>query len=338
MPSSLSKDLLDTALTAVGEACLVARHVQQQIEPAKSLQKSDNSPVTVADFAAQAIVAQRLASLLGPVPIVGEENSCVLRHSEPAMREAVIQAVRLTWEKATEDEMLQAIDTGLHNGSAHAYWTLDPIDGTKGFLRGGQYAISLAYIDHGEVVLGVMGCPNLSVDFARPFSDPDPIGLIYFATRGEGAWVTQANDPHGQPQAVKPAPSDPQMPLRICESVEPGHSKHDATAQVIAALGACSRPLRLDSQCKYAIVARGQADAYLRLPTRADYIENIWDHAAGMLIAVEAGVVVTDIDGLPLDFSHGRGLSRNRGIVCASPRYHGRIIEAIKQLGIARPT
>ncbi len=70
---------------------------------------------------------------------------------------------------------------------------------------------------------------------------------------------------------------------------------------------------------------------------RADYIENIWDHAAGMLIAIEAGVIVTDIDDLPLDFSQGRGLSRNRGVVCASPRCHGRIIEAIKRLGVAEP-
>jgi 3'(2'), 5'-bisphosphate nucleotidase len=41
------------------------------------------------------------------------------------------------------------------------YWTLDPIDGTKGFLRGDQYAIALALVEHGEVVLGVLGCPNL---------------------------------------------------------------------------------------------------------------------------------------------------------------------------------
>ncbi len=334
---SLGKNLLDTALTAVGEACCVARHIQQQIEGTKSLQKADQSPVTVADFAVQAVVAQRLASSLGPVPIVGEENSSILRHSQQAMREAVVQAVRLIWKEATEEQALQAIDTGLHNASAIAYWALDPIDGTKGFLRGGQYAISLAYIDHGEVVVGVMGCPNLSADFTRPFSDPDPTGLLYFATRGGGAWVTEAHAPHGQPRPVKPVPAEPYIPLRICESVEPGHSKHDATARVIGLLGACSPPLRLDSQCKYAIVARGQADAYLRLPTRADYIENIWDHAAGMLIAIEAGVIVTDIDDLPLDFSQGRGLSRNRGIVCASSGYHGRIIEAIKQLGIAEP-
>ena len=93
--------------------------------------------------------------------------------------------------------------------------------------------------------------------------------------------------------------------------------------------GGAGTSARLDSQCKYAVVARGQADAYLRLPTRADYVENIWDHAAGMLVAQEAGAEITDIDGRPLDFSCGKGLSRNRGIICASPPFHARIVEAI---------
>jgi 3'(2'), 5'-bisphosphate nucleotidase len=83
------------------------------------------------------------------------------------------------------------------------------------------------------------------------------------------------------------------------------------------------------SQCKYAVVARGQAHAYLRLPTKAGYVERIWDHAAGSLVATEAGALVTDIDGKPLDFSHGRGLETNRGIVAASAALHPRLIEAI---------
>ena len=95
-----------------------------------------------------------------------------------------------------------------------------------------------------------------------------------------------------------------------------------------------AKPIRIDSQCKYAVVARGQADAYLRLPTRPDYVENIWDHAAGMLIATEAGATVSDIQGRPLDFSCGAGLRRNRGIVCAAPEYHTAIVRAIGELGL----
>jgi 3'(2'), 5'-bisphosphate nucleotidase len=99
-------------------------------------------------------------------------------------------------------------------------------------------------------------------------------------------------------------------------------------------LGAASIPMRLDSQCKYALVARGQADAYLRLPTGKPYVEKIWDHAAGMIIAQEAGAIVTDIAGVPLDFGRGRRLEGNRGVVCAARGLHEPLIHAIERLGI----
>ena len=102
---------------------------------------------------------------------------------------------------------------------------------------------------------------------------------------------------------------------RFCESVESGHSAHDESAAVAARLGIAAAPLRLDSQAKYGVVARGEADAYLRLPTRAEYREKIWDHAAGVLIVEEAGGTVTDITGRPLEFTHGRELAVNRGVI-----------------------
>ena len=73
----------------------------------------------------------------------------------------------------------------------------------------------------------------------------------------------------------------------------------------------------------------------LRMPTSADYREKIWDHAAGMLIALEAGAEVTDIHGRRLDFTHGQRLEENRGIICATEDLHGKIISAIDELGIA---
>ncbi len=322
--------LLATAHTAVAEAMGVARVIQGRIKESPGLVKSDRSPVTVADFAVQALICLHLRATLGEFLLVGEEGTGLLRsEAGAAVRDAVVTAVRIVWPEITPDEVLTAIDAGAHDAMAPTYWTLDPIDGTKGFLRGGQYAISLAFIDDGEVTVGVMGCPNLSPDFDRSFADPDPVGLLYYASRGGGAWASAPDGVASGGTAVRCGISE--GPIRVCESVESGHSKQDVTARVIAALGGgAGTPARLDSQCKYAVVARGQADAYLRLPTRADYVENIWDHAAGMLVAQEAGAEITDLDGRPLDFSCGTGLSRNRGIVCASPRFHARILEAIQ--------
>jgi 3'(2'), 5'-bisphosphate nucleotidase len=93
--------------------------------------------------------------------------------------------------------------------------------------------------------------------------------------------------------------------------------------------------VQLDSQAKYAVVARRQADAYLRMPTRPGYVERIWDHAAGWLIAREAGARVTDIRGAELDFGRGRGLEANTGVIAAEPALHARLLHAIAELGLA---
>jgi 3'(2'), 5'-bisphosphate nucleotidase len=123
--------------------------------------------------------------------------------------------------------------------------------------------------------------------------------------------------------------------VRFCESVESGHSAHGDAAAVAGRLGITSPPLRMDSQAKYAVVARGDADIYLRLPTSADYREKIWDHAAGALIVAEAGGAVTDIQGRPLEFHHGRELVANRGVIVTNGRLHECVLGAVRDLGIA---
>ncbi len=94
-------------------------------------------------------------------------------------------------------------------------------------------------------------------------------------------------------------------------------------------LGIRSEPYRIDSQCKYAAVARNDASIYLRLPTRKDYQEKIWDHAAGKLVVECAGGKVTDVDGKPLDFGRGRTLADNRGVVATCGAIHDEVIAAV---------
>ena len=327
---------LRTAVNIVADACRVARAVQRNLEKVRKITKDDRSPVTVADFAVQAMVQLGLALREDRPLIVGEERAGALRDPEQRpVLDAVAEAVHAWREHITTDEVLTAIDACDHDGSGEAYWTLDPIDGTKGFLRGQQYAIALARIEAGRVTLAVMGCPNLSIDQSASVAEADAQGTLYIATAGGGAWELPANKPAAQPERVKVAQLGPTQRIRACESVEAAHSKQSDTARILEELGGAGEPVRLDSQCKYAVVARGQADAYLRLPTKKDYVEKIWDHAAGMLIATEAGAVVTDVTGAELDFTQGRTLQANRGIICAVPDIHPRIIDAIDRLGIA---
>jgi len=332
--------LCHAGVEAVTLASAVCREVQASLDELKAITKDDKSPVTVADFAAQAIVAKVLSDQLGSdVILVGEEDSKWLRQDDHAThRQATLAAVQTVWEDATEKDMLDAIDIGAGDTHHAGYWTLDPVDGTKGFLRNQQYAIALAYVERGTPVVGVMGCPNLPSDFSAPLDVPDPHGCRYAAIKGDGVYAHAADDRGEKPIEITRLDHVEGEPISVCASVEKAHSNVNDTDRILEYLaerGTPSRePTRLDSQAKYAVTGRGQADAYLRLPTRPGYVERIWDHAAGSLVATEAGCFVTDIFGNALDFSHGRGLEKNKGVICAPPRVHGLVIGAIEALGI----
>ncbi len=332
--------MLEAARAAVTKASAVCRQVQSALDQVRSITKDDKSPVTVADFASQAIVAHELSERLGEVVLVAEESSAFLREDEhSAHLEATLAAVREVWPEADEDSMLEAIDMGASDTHHLGFWTLDPIDGTKGFLRNQQYAVALAFVESGIPAVGVMGCPNLPRDLSEPLDVPDPEGCLYMAIRGEGVWEASANDPDETPIRITRLDHAEGDEICVCASVEKAHTDLGAVGKVLDLLRDkhgenVGEPVRLDSQCKYAVVARGQADAYLRLPTRPGYVERIWDHAAGSLIAAQSGAAVTDIFGHDLDFSCGRGLEKNKGVICAPPRLHGLLIGAIEELGI----
>lgn len=205
------------------------------------------------------------------------------------------------------DALLGAIDRGCHVGgrtgrtslrlflSSHflnllcvcelGMWTLDPIDGTKGFLRGEQYAVCLALLVDARVELGILGCPNLPITVPPTSSPTDPDsgdkGALFVAVRGQGA--------HQLPLS----PSAPNVPLQLhmprlslhdlsfFESVEKAHAALDTNARVAARLGVRAAPVRMDSQAKYAALTRGDGGGgvYLRLPVArgsGGYQEKIW--------------------------------------------------------------
>jgi 3'(2'), 5'-bisphosphate nucleotidase len=324
----LSHELL-TAAAAVRGAASVCRAVQRNLVTAATLEKKDKSPVTVADFASQALVCAALAEGSQVRPVVGEEDAHELREEgNAALREQVVAHVQeLRGAAAGVEQTLAWIDLGgvTPDAATPAFWTLDPIDGTKGFLRGEHYAIALALIRSGEVVLGVLGCPRLD--------GPDGSdGALLAAVRGSGAWILPLDD-EGLEGRRRLRVSDVRDPAqaRFCESVESEHSDQDRAGRIAQKLGIRCEPVRVDSQTKYAIVARGDASIYLRLPTRKTYREKIWDHAAGAIVVEEAGGRVTDVAGAPLDFSCGRRLEKNRGIVATNGAIHDAVLRAVRE-------
>lgn len=343
---------LHIAQLAVQRATLLTQRVFQ--EKAKgTLSKDDKSPVTIGDFGAQALIIHAIKSNFPKDEIVGEEEASSLRENQNLSSQIwdLVKNASLADETSeselggpveSKDHMLHAIDAGNSAGGAHGrIWALDPIDGTLGFLRGGQYAVCLALIENGDVKVGVLGCPNLPIDDAAPLS-ADVGGLE--SERGRGVLFAAVASSGATSRPLGPgALRQPSQPIRMksvpdithatfCESVEASHSSHGDQAEIAKKLGITKESVRMDSQAKYGSIARGAGDLYLRLPVRKDYQEKIWDHAAGDLIVREAGGEVTDAEGNRLDFSKGRTLKENKGVVAAPRAVHGQVLEVVKSV------
>ncbi len=318
------------ALHAVRQAAQVVQHVQAElVSPAMT--KEDRSPVTVADFASQALVAWLLEQAFPNDPLVAEEDAEALRQPEGSQTlEMVTRYVAEFSQQANPESVCRWVDKGAAQPTSR-YWCLDPIDGTKGFLRGDQYAVALALIVDGKVQLGVLGCPNLT-DAYRP--EMDGAGSLVVAARGQGAWVTPLDAP-GEftplrvSQRVKPTQA------RLLRSFESGHTNVSQIDELMEIMGINTEPLRMDSQAKYAVLAAGKGDLLLRLlsTSKPDYREKIWDQAAGSIILEEAGGRISDIRGKALDFTQGRTLAKNRGILASNMHLHHAALRALEAIG-----
>jgi 3'(2'), 5'-bisphosphate nucleotidase len=318
---------LNAAKEAVAKAASLCSEAQVDLKSVGSLDKADKSPVTIADYGAQALVLDYLAKVFPNDPATGEEDASDLLKAENAnILEQIVIRVGKVDPDLGQASIISAIERGAYPGGASGrFWTLDPIDGTKGFLRGDQYAIALGLIEDGEVVVGVLGCPNLPIDSSDPNSKH---GCLLFASKGQGAFQCPIDDLASEIPIACDQISDPSEAV-FCESVESGHTAHGRSAKILEALDSKSTPFRMDSQCKYAAVSRGQASIYLRLPTRPGYEEKIWDHAAGYLILKESGGRISDTFGEPLDFSLGQTLKKNKGVIATSAQVFEPVLQAV---------
>jgi 3'(2'), 5'-bisphosphate nucleotidase len=316
-----------TALQATIVASTFCQKIQKDLAGHGSILKSDRSPVTVADFGSQAIICKFIREKFPNDTIVAEEDSTELRKpGYSKILEPVTRYVHDFIPDASSEKVCAWIDYSSHFTKVR-FWTLDPIDGTKGFLRGGQYAIALALIENGIVKLGLMACPNLYVDKDQPDGKR---GCLFLALRGKGSFQMDLEGGHKRRLSVSKAENPSEV--LITESVEPDHADHLFHQRVAQRLNILTPSLRMDSQAKYGIVARGEATLYLRVPSPSepDYREKIWDHAAGSIIAEEAGGKVTDTLGNPLDFSSGIKMKKNHGILVTNGILHDVVLNALK--------
>ncbi|BFG30250.1 hypothetical protein CerSpe_165250 [Prunus speciosa] len=334
---------LAAAKKAASLAALLCQKVQKALLQSDVHSKSDKSPVTVADYGSQALVSLVLERELPSesFSLVAEEDSGDLRGNSG---QETLQRIRTlvndtlanneysSVSNLTTDDVLRAIDNGKSEGGSRGqHWVLDPIDGTKGFLRGDQYAIALALLDEGKVVLGVLACPNLtltSISGENQQSSQDKVGCLFFATVGTGTYMQPLDG--SSLQKVNVSATENPEEASLFESFEAAHSLHDLSSTIAKKLGVKAPPVRIDSQAKYGALSRGDGEIYLRFPHKG-YREKIWDHAAGCIVVTEAGGVVADAAGNPLDFSKGKYLDLETGIIVTNQKLMPLLLKAVKE-------
>jgi len=322
--SASSTQLLNVARRAGERASEICRAVLSGTP--MSLEKGDKSPVTLADYGCQAVILREIAAAFPEHHIVAEEGSLHLKESagEKGAQRIVELVSENLGEKVSFDQVCGWID---HQGNegAEFTWSIDPIDGTKGFLRREQYAVAIGILKNGVPYAGVLVCPNLPVDLNQP---DGPRGVLYVAAKGEG--TTRVPLDGGKEISVTTNATDLNA-CRVLGSVESAHGDPNLVLAMMEHAGMKGGFVRYDSQVKYGILADGNAEVYVRPRSRPDYRENIWDHVAGVIVAEEAGGKVTDIDGKPLDFTLGNKLVENRGVLAtASVEIHEAAVAGIR--------
>lgn len=377
------KEEVTIALRSVFEACRVTRRVQPtSSDDIQTISKQDASPVTVGDFASQAVALQILHNHFPGDMFIAEEGSEALQNDVGLLDRVwgATNSVRDEGGALLKDkaQLLSVIDygQGLVDGQPSSsassssssqlrrVWCLDPIDGTKGFLRGrlegGQYCIALTLIEDGTPVVSVLGCPNLPLPSNAIAAKTNPYGLwssgevqesemnhssnklfsdrrgsLFVAVDGGGCYevplhrIEELLHADSTTTASSSLPwtklhvtpndgvSKPPSQARFCLGVERGFSDPKGVILQIAekvhgvhaltidgdGLKDIKNSLRMDGQAKYGLLARGEAECFLRLP-KDGYIDWVWDVAPGYLILKESGGTMTDLDGKPIDFSN----------------------------------
>jgi 3'(2'), 5'-bisphosphate nucleotidase len=341
---------LDIARLAVQRASLVTKRIRTLLQKDDEVNKDDDTPVTIADLTAQALVIGAIHHAFPNDSFLAEESALVLRQNNSLAERVwgfVSNAEKYSgnylrdklWAARSKDEMLDVIDLGKGSGGPKGrFWILDPIDGTLTYMKGQQYAVCLCLVEDGVKKVAVQACPNLSLKKFPIHEDSVDLengGHVVSAMHGNGAYLQAlSEDVMEEPKRLpeKEGPNDVAHLLNI-ESMKSSSMDHDKIKAV------CNK-LNIDypgvdiwaQQMKYIALALGGHDVMIRIPGYSSHRTAAWDHASGQLICEEVGIVMTDVHGKKHDYTQGRRLYANFGDVAAPARFHNQILKVVQEV------
>ncbi|KAI0846029.1 carbohydrate phosphatase [Daldinia vernicosa] len=352
MDSPYSKELR-VAIAAIQSAAKLSQAVIS-VEDKGVIEKDDLSPVTVADFAIQALLTATIHHAFPHDKFVGEESAADLR-ANPVLLDRVWRLLRrLEDDQAkslcklpeTPDQMCEMIDWcgfGEPGGpQAGRVWVFDPIDGTKTFVRGEAYAINVALLQGSSQVLSVVGCPTISANAVAPITntsvDPTGRGCIVFAVKGHGTYtraLIASSLDEAQVRRIEPhTEAESSQALRPVSCYNMLDSGVDDVHQLIMdKLNIENRGCDLLAWVlRWVALGIGLANMTIWIYKQRSRTGKIWDHAGAMLLFEEVGGKITDIDGKPIDLGVGRKMSANHGFVAAPKALHATVLDTVQKV------
>ncbi|KAF9693709.1 hypothetical protein EKO04_008233 [Ascochyta lentis] len=369
---------LDLALRVVHNASILTKSVLRSLKNHVSAEtKADSSPVTIADFAAQALLISTLHAAYPSDRFLGEESADALR-SNDALADRVWELVQrakglhaapsqtggsqnanpdvsaLTFPASKED-MFDLIDLGGKGEQTRSgrVWVMDPVDGTATFMQGQQYAVCLCLLVDGKQTVGVIGCPNLAFDVHGPLGqsrvhedlvDETGYGVVLSAIRGQGTYVrgmTESGWSEARRVDLTELPAKELSQLNFVESTlgktSLSQEEHKAVCEALGAKWPGT--VIWAQQVKHVALALGSTDVMVRIPKTVDRFTCVWDHAGGHILFTEAGGLIKDFNGGDIDFAQGRHIAgeRNYGMIAALPSVFEKVERAVKEVLARRP-
>jgi 3'(2'), 5'-bisphosphate nucleotidase len=310
--------------------------------------KGDKTSVSLADFAAQALLVAAIHHNFPGDTIVGKEETSILR-SDPKIADRVWELVstihlenedceKLLRSPVSLSDMLHYIELGgtSYGGPKGRVWMIDPVDGTKGFLKGGQYVVYATLLIDGVETVAAFGCPHVNLEsgkISEQDTDKTGNGYLISAVRGKGAQVRPLS--RGallESKAIEKNKAIHDLStIRFAENCITTSPQFSDRHKIAEKLGAPWNPIHMYStQLRYIALALGACDVVLRTPKPADSAAHAWDHAGGVMVYEEAGGKGTDLNGKDLVFTAGRDLTKNFGLIAAPASIHSQVVAATK--------
>ena len=355
IPENLKKEF-EVMFKAATDASFVCKTLRQRLGDLNVMTKSDDSPVTrkfnvnfnsplltllVADISAQIIINHRLESAFENVVVIGEEDSTEISESLFIKIKELLSEFEISKELdlSSKEAIGKILRSNEVDDSVKRYWTVDPIDGTKGFIRGDQYSVCIALIDRETELplISALGCPNLTVD------GEEEKGMLMISVASVGNFVCKLGQGIEELKKLQKFALQTDLSKAIFTGAVVSSHTNPLEIDAIKSNFCNEMPVvRMDSQCKYGLLALDRAHVYYRRhaskdPTvrrdwQCDYIEAIWDNAPGYLFVKEAGGLVTDFEGNDLRFPPQKHFKVVGGILASMlvPELHAQVIKIVQ--------